>query len=44
MEMCYICGRKSVIQEFVWKNDKCILVKRCCNPYCKAYKPYLMWK
>ena len=26
MKMCYICGRESVIQDFVWKNGKCILV------------------
>lgn len=42
MKMCYMCGRESVIEKFTWKNDKCILVERCCNPYCKTYDPYLM--
>lgn len=43
MKMCYICGKNSVVQEFVWKHGKCILVERCLNPYCKTHNPYL-WR
>ena len=44
MKMCYVCGRKSVIQDFVLKNGKWVLIERCCNPYCKTYNKYAMWR
>lgn len=40
MKMCYICNKKSVIQDFVYENGKFVLKERCCNPYCKKYNPY----
>ena len=42
MKMCYICGKYSKIQYFVYKNNKFTLVEKCCNPYCKTYNPYIM--
>lgn len=42
--MCYICGRKSKTQEFVWQNDKYILKKVCINPKCKSYNPYILFR
>lgn len=27
MKMCYVCGRESVIQDFVLKNGKWVLVE-----------------
>ena len=44
MKECYVCGRKTVVQNFVWKNGKWISEERCCNPCCRTYKPYIMWK
>lgn len=42
MKMCYICGRCSKIQEFVFKDNKCVLKKICINPRCKTYNPYIL--
>ena len=43
MKKCYVCKRKSVIQDFVWENGRIVFKKRCCNPYCKIYNPYALW-
>lgn len=44
MKMCYVCGKKSKIQELVWKGGKCILKDVCINPKCKTYNPYILFK
>ena len=43
MKTCFVCGKLSVMQEFVWKKNKPVLIERCCNPFCKTYKPYVWW-
>lgn len=44
MKMCYVCGRLSIIQEFVWENGECILKEVCCNPKCRTYNPYVLYR
>lgn len=44
MKMCYICGRHSVIQEFVWEGSKCRLKETCTNPRCRTYNPYILYR
>lgn len=44
MNRCPSCGKLSIIQEFVWINSKLVLKERCCNLFCKAYKPYELFK
>lgn len=44
MKTCWICNQKSVIQEFVLENGKFVLKERCCNPCCRKYNPYTLWR
>lgn len=44
MKMCYICGRRSVIQEFVWEESRCVLKEVCVNPNCRTYNPYILYR
>lgn len=44
MKTCYVCGRKSVIQEFVWEGSGCVLKEACINPTCSTYNPYILYR
>lgn len=44
MKTCYVCGRHSVIQEFVWTGNQCTLKEVCVNPRCKIYNPYVLYR
>ncbi len=44
MKMCYVCGKMSKLQEFVWEGGVPVLKERCCNPYCRTYNPYILYK
>lgn len=44
MKTCWICNKRSVIQEFVWENGVCKLRNVCTNPYCRRYNPYIMYR
>lgn len=44
MKTCNICNKRTVMQEFIWENGKFVLKERCCNPYCKTYSPYVIWR
>ena len=40
---CCACGRK-LIREHVFENGRFVLKSVCCNPCCKTYNPYVLWK
>ena len=31
-------------KEFVWENGECILKEVCCNPKCRTYNPYVLYR
>lgn len=44
MKECFVCGRKSIIQEFIWIKGRYEMREVCCNPRCRKYNTYVMYK
>ena len=43
LKTCKKCGKKTITQNLIWKNDRSVLQYQCCNPKCPTYVPYISW-